>query len=167
MNLDRPNYGEMIAGISAILLFVFMFFDWYRVNVSAGISPVPSENAWEALAYTPLVLVIAVAAAVGLVALRLIHPAYEPHARANAVVAVLGVVSSLLILLRILAPPPPFNAFREVLGSSTVEGTVQLPIFLTLAAAVGVAFDGCWAMRQKIGSLDDLVGRRQRASPNL
>jgi hypothetical protein len=107
MERNRLNYGEETAGISAILLFAFMFLDWFGVEFSeAGIS-VPGKNAWEALDYTPIVLVVAIFAALGVVALRLTRAKWVPAARANAVVAILGVISSLLILLRTIAPPPP------------------------------------------------------------
>jgi hypothetical protein len=65
MNLNRRGIGEKIAGISAILLFVFMFFDWFGVKLSntsnllfAIQSIEPGESAWEALEYIPIVLVI-------------------------------------------------------------------------------------------------------------
>ncbi len=34
MDVDKLNTGEKIAGVSAILLFIFMFFDWFAVEVS-------------------------------------------------------------------------------------------------------------------------------------
>ncbi len=34
MDLNRLTQGEKIAGVSAILLFIFMFFDWYGVSIS-------------------------------------------------------------------------------------------------------------------------------------
>ena len=36
MDLDRLNTGEKIAAVSAILLFIFMFFDWFGVEVSGA-----------------------------------------------------------------------------------------------------------------------------------
>ncbi len=32
MDVDRLTTGEKIAGVSAILLFIFMFFDWFGVE---------------------------------------------------------------------------------------------------------------------------------------
>jgi hypothetical protein len=31
MDVDKLNTGEKIAGVSAVLLFIFMFFDWFGV----------------------------------------------------------------------------------------------------------------------------------------
>jgi hypothetical protein len=71
------------------------------------------------------------------------------------VVAILGIVSVLLILFRIVDPP---NFGSE--GIQQFEGTAQLPMFLALAAAAGIAFGGCLAMREEGISLADLRVRR-------
>jgi hypothetical protein len=103
------------------------------------------HSAWEALDIIPIVLVIAIIAALGVVVLRLTQTAYELPVRANAVVAILGIVSVLLIVFRIV-DPPNFGSLREVGGTIPNEGTVQFPIFLGLLAAAGIAFGGCLAM---------------------
>ena len=36
MDVDKLNTGEKIAGVSAVLLFIFMFFDWFGVEVSGA-----------------------------------------------------------------------------------------------------------------------------------
>ena len=36
MDLDKLSMGEKIAGISSIVLFVFMFFDWFTVEIKSG-----------------------------------------------------------------------------------------------------------------------------------
>ncbi len=162
MGLGRLNNGERIAGISAILLFVFMFFHWFGVKaintsnllfyIQAG---GPGKNAWEALDYIPIVLVITVLATLAVAALRLTNAVRKPPVAVNALVAVLGLVSMLLILFRIVEPPI-FNVERTI----TFEGAVQFPIFLALLAAAGVALGACLAMREEGISLSDLRPRR-------
>ena len=34
MEADKLSTGEKVSAVSAILLFVFMFFDWFGVEVS-------------------------------------------------------------------------------------------------------------------------------------
>jgi amino acid transporter len=63
------------------------------------------RSAWEALDYIPIILVVAIIAALGVVALRLTDTTYKPAIPANAVVAILGTVSALLILFWIVDPP--------------------------------------------------------------
>ncbi|HYJ21530.1 MAG TPA: hypothetical protein VEW07_05855 [Solirubrobacterales bacterium] len=150
MDLDRLSSGEKVASGSAILLFIFMFFHWFGVQLSdptplaPSRSVVPGKSAWEALDYIPIILLIAIITALAVAALRLANAGLELSVQLNAVVALLGIVSVLLILLRII-DPPSFGSS----GAITVEGTVQLPIFLALLAAAGVAFGGYRAVRDE------------------
>jgi hypothetical protein len=141
--------GERIASISAILLFVFMFFHWFGSKDSGELRFLSvGRNAWEALDYIPIVLLITIIVTLAVTALRLIGGIHKRGIPVNALVAVLGLISVLLILFRIIEPPN-FGSFREIWGNITIEGTVQFPIFLALTAAVGVAFGGCLAMREE------------------
>lgn len=147
MNLDRLSNGQRIASISALLLFVFMFLDWFGTKSSVdsfGLFSV-GRSAWEALDYIPVVLLIAIVAALAVATLSLANAIGRAFTPANAVVAILGFVSALLILFRVIVPPN-FGGFGTSFGPVTYEGTVQFPIFLALLAAAGVAFGACWAM---------------------
>jgi hypothetical protein len=164
VELGRLNNGERIAGISAVLLFVFMFFDWFGVELSnksnllfylQGVGP--GKSAWEALDYTPIILLITIIAALGAAALRLTNAVYKPAVPVNAIVGILGIVSALLILFRIV-DPPNFGTHELI----TYEGTVQFSIFLALLAAAGIAFGGFLAMREEGFSFSDLRARRHR-----
>jgi len=153
MNLDRLGSGERIAGISALLLFVFMFFDWFGSKASEGSALdlfSVGRSAWDALDYIPIVLLIAIAAPLAVAGLRLTSIVRKPSAPASVIVAILGVVSVLLILFRIVHPPT-FGSINVGFGPITIEGTVQFPIYLALLAAAGIAFGGCWAMREERG----------------
>src|SRR6476619_4583385 len=158
MDLDKLSTGEKIASVSAILLFVFMFFNWFGVEVSGGgfSGTISGEggNAWEALDFIPIVLVVTIAAALGVAALRLSDAAYEPPVSANTVVTVLGVISVLLILFRII-DPPSFGSF----GGVSVDATLSLGIFLGLIAAGGVAFGGYSTMKEEGITFGDAADR--------
>ena len=159
MDLDRLSTGEKIASVSAILLFVFMFFNWFGVEVSgvggfSGTISGEGGNAWEALDFIPIVLVLTIAAALAVAALRLRDAAYEPPISANVVVTVLGVVSVLLVLFRIV-DPPDFGSF----GGVSVEATRSIGIFLGLLAAAGIAYGGYSAMREEGVTFGDAADR--------
>lgn len=157
MNLDRLGSGEKIAGISAVLLFVSMSFDWFGSKDSGELQLFSvGRSAWQALDFIPIVLLVTVITALGVVALRLTDPTYELPVRANAVVAILGIVSVLLIVFRIVEPPN-FGSFRELWGTITIEGTVKFPIFLALTGALGIAFGGCLAIWEERDSLRSLT----------
>jgi len=106
MDVDRLSNGEKIAGVSAILLFIFMFFDWFSVSASNGfVSVSVGGSAWDALDVIPIILLVAIVAAVAVAVIRLTDADFEPELSMNAVVAILGVISVLLILYRIINPP--------------------------------------------------------------
>lgn len=164
MQLGRLNKGEWLAGASAFLLFVFMFFHWFGVkltNTSNLLFAIrgggPGKNAWEALDYIPIILVITIVATLVMAALRLANTVPKRNVRIDVVVAILGLVSMVLILFRIVDPP-----IFYVEATITSEGTVQLPIVLALLAAAGITFGGCLAIREEGFSLPDLCARRHQ-----
>lgn len=164
MGLARVSKGERIAAVSAILLFVLTFVHWFGVkatntsNLLFAIQSVePGKNAWAALDYIPIFLVITILATLAVVVLHLTNAVPRARMPVNSVVATLGVVSVLLIVFRIVEPPI-FYVERTV----TYEGTVQFPIFLALAAACGIAYGSYLAMREEGVSFSDLYAHRHR-----
>jgi len=161
MDVGRLSNGEKIASSSAILLFILMFCHWFGVkavntsNLLFAVQAVgPEKSAWEALDYIPIVLVVTIVSTLAVATLRLTS-VRKPPLPINALVAVLGLVSVLLILFRIVNPPV-FLVEEAV----TFEGTVQCPIFLALAAACGNAYGGFRAMREEGVSLGNLRAHR-------
>lgn len=155
MRISRLRAGERIACISAILLFVFMFFHWFgvkAVNTSNLLFDVRAggagKDAWDALDYTPTVLLITILAALAVAALRVTNSLRKDSLPVNAAVAILGLASVALIVYRIIDPP-----IFYVEPTVTFEGAVQLPIFLALAATAGIAYGGFRAMREEGVSL--------------
>ena len=162
MELDKLNTGEKVAGVSAVLLFIFMFFDWFGVEISGEGGSVSfgsgaGGSAWDALDFIPIVLVVTVVIALVNAVLRLSDSDYEPPVSMNVAVAVLGGISVLLILYRIISPP----SFGEF-GGVSVDATLEFGIFLGLVAAIGVAFGGYRGMQEEgssfSGTADKLSG---------
>jgi hypothetical protein len=157
--MDRLSMGERIAGASAALLFLFMFFDWFSVDVSGGsggfvASASTSGNAWDALDNIPIFLLIVIVVTIGVVGLRLAEADFEPAVPLGAVVAVLGAISVLLILYRIIDPP----GGGSVPGLS-VDVSPTLGIFLSLIAAGGLTYGGYRAMQEEGASFGDTADR--------
>lgn len=156
MDIDRLSDGEKISGISAILLFIFMFFEWFSVEVSGGsgafhVSASEGGSAWDALDWIPIFLVITIIAALAVVALRLTDAAYEPPVPAGTVVSGLGIVSVLLILYRIVITPDA-GSFPGI----SVDVSPAFGIFLGLIAAGGIAYGGYRAMQEEGTSFSEL-----------
>lgn len=165
-HLDKLSPGEKIAGGSAILLFIFMFFEWFGVEVTgvtgfSGSVPGGGGNAWDALDFIPIVLLITIVAALVLVGLRLTDSAYEPPAPMSTIVTVLGVISVVLILFRIIFPPS-FGDF----GGVSVDATLSLGIFLGLIAAGGIAFGGYSTMKEEGITFGDAADRLSSGGPD-
>jgi hypothetical protein len=165
VKLTRLHSCNRLSSISAILLLITMFFHWYGVEASntsnllfAIQSTEPGKNAWEALDFIPVFLLLTSTATLGVSALYLVNAVRSSRMALNAMVAILGCVSTLLIAYRILKPPV-FGAERTI----TLEGTVQFPIVLALLAATGIAVGGWWAMREDDFSFPDLFPHRTEA----
>ena len=78
----------MIAGVSGVLLFIFMFFGWYEVPGSEQLQQLEdtlggaiigesagdavSYNAWDSFDFIDLILLLAVLVSVGLAAMTLV-----------------------------------------------------------------------------------------------
>jgi len=162
MDLDRLSVGERIAAVSAVLLFVFMFFEWFGVEVSgvtgfSGTISGSGGNAWDALDYIPIVLVLTVVAGLAMAGLRLADSAFEPAVPMSVLVTVLGVVSVLLILFRIV-DPPSFASF----GGVAVDTTRSIGVFLGLIAAGGIAYGGYSTMREEGITFAEMADRLSR-----
>ncbi len=159
MNIDKLSKGEKTAAASAILLFIFMFFDWFGVKVSgvpgfSGNVAGSGGSAWDALDVIPIFLMLAIVAAVGVAVVRLTDADLEPPVSLNTIVTALGGLAVLLILYRIVFPPD-FASF----GGVTVDATRKLGIFLGLIAAAGIAYGGYIAMREEGASFGDTADR--------
>ncbi len=157
MDLNRLTQGEKIAGVSAILLFIFMFLDWYGVKVSGGGESFDlggGGSAWDALDFIPILLLIAVVATLAIVPIEASDTDIDLPVQGAAIVTVVGVVSFLLILYRII-DVPTFASF----GGVEAEGTLKFGIFLSLLAAAGMGFGGWRAMQEEDLTFGDAADR--------
>jgi hypothetical protein len=165
--IARLRTGEGIYLGAAILLFVLMFLDWYGVQGTNSAEPLggvvtsnAGGNAWQALELVPLFLMLAIAVAVGAALLRLGGSAWKPAIPPGAAVCVLGGLAALLILIRVLSPPGP----GEVLEGA-FDTTLKLPIFLALAAALGIAYGGWRAMADEGTSFGGVAKKLESSRP--
>jgi hypothetical protein len=158
--MDRLSTGEKIAGGSAVLLFVFMFFDWFKVDVSGGnglFSLSVGGNAWEAFSTIDIILMIVILAAVAVAVIRISDAVFEPPFSLNAAVAILGGIAVLLILYRIIDPP------GDTSGVPGVDINPAIGIFLGLIAAAGITYGGYRAMQEEgtsFGEIGDHLSNR-------
>ena len=149
MKLNRLKPGEALAVIAAVALFVFMFLDWFGAEISGQAGKIDfgagaGGSAWATLDLISFVLMLTVAVTIGAGLPALLDSRWKPAIAPSAVVTVLGGLSFLLILFRIVFPPD-----FGTLGGIGVNATLELGIFLGLAAAAGITYGGYRAMGQR------------------
>jgi hypothetical protein len=157
MDMNRLTLGEKIAGVSAILLFIFMFFDWYGVSISGGGESVDlggGGSAWDTLDFIPWFLLITIIVTIANAVIEASESDVDVPVHGGTVVTVLGVIAFLLILFRIIDTP----TFAEF-GGVSADGSVKFGIFLSLIAAGGIAFGGYRAMQEEGATFGDAADR--------
>ncbi len=138
----------MIAAVSAAALFILMFFGWFGVpdsvdGIDTGFAQEFAEaagvdtsfNAWQAFDIIDLVLLVTIVVAIGAAAMAASGSASSLPVAASAVVTGLGLLSTLLVLYRVISPPD--DAGREFW------------LFLGLIACAGIAAGGWMAMQEE------------------
>jgi hypothetical protein len=128
----------MIAAVSGLLLVLVMFMSWFDLSGgSASVAVVgldTTENAWQAFQFIDVVLFLAALAAIAAAVIS----AGEKSARApfppEALAFGLGVLSTILVLYRILNP--------------IADAGRKLGLFLGFLASAGIAAGSWMAMRE-------------------
>ena len=139
MDVSRLHAGEWLALLAGIALLALMFIAWYGADVGggalgeslleaarrAGIDT--SENAWEAFSVLDVLLAVTAAGgiAIGLVAAT--RPAPAPLVAAAVITTALGLITTLLLISRIVNQP-----------GDNAEVTVEIGAWLGLLACAGV-----------------------------
>jgi hypothetical protein len=145
-----------VGTVSALALLAFSFLQWYG-SEPAGQAHFQTDaggSAWQVLSVVPVVLAITVAVTFVAAALKLSKSKWRPQVPLSAAVAVLGGLTALLILLRIVFPPGLGSV-----GGVDLEATLSVGVFLALFAACGVAYGGYRAMEEEGESFEAIAER--------
>jgi hypothetical protein len=130
MDLDpaRLRRGELLAGVGAVLLLVFMLAGkWYGHGAHA-------RTGWEALTTLRWLLVVTIAAAFALVLAQIARRAPAIPVTLSLVVSLLGLLSVLALIYRVLINAPAHE---------------QAGAFLGLASALALAYGGFLSLREE------------------
>jgi len=130
MDLDpgRLRRGELLAGTGAVLLLVFLLAGkWYGHGTGA-------RTGWEALTTLRWLLVVTIAAAFALVLAQVARRSPAIPVTLSMIVAVLGLISVLALVYRVLINPPAHE---------------QAGAFLGMLSAIGLAYGGYLSLREE------------------
>jgi hypothetical protein len=127
----RLRRGEWLAGASAVLLAIFLVGGkWYGGAGRTG----GSLTGWQALTDLRWLLLVTIIAAVGLVFTQATRRAPALPVTMSLVVMLLGIVTVVALIIRVLIDPPP----NEQAGA-----------YLALLSAIGILVGGYLSLRQE------------------
>jgi peptidoglycan/LPS O-acetylase OafA/YrhL len=130
MDLDpaRLRRGELLAGTGAVLLLVFMLAGkWYSHDGQ-------SRTGWQALTDLRWLLLVTIVAAFALVVAQVSRRSPAIPVTLSLVVTVLGLITVLALIYRVLINPPAHE---------------QTAAFLALLSAIGLAYGGYLSLREE------------------
>ncbi len=141
----RLRQGALITAASALSLLVVMFaMEWYGVDELPGRGSAHkplshAENAWHGLTTVRWLMLVTIVVALGSV---LLHGSQRTHgAKTNtgALVAVLGGLTAVVLIDRVLIDLPSANAVIDQ----------KLGAYIGVLSAVGIAFGGYESMLEE------------------
>lgn len=146
MDSSKLGVGETIAGISGLLLFIFLFLPWYGIDSIGGFGIDGTDvSAWEAFSFIDVLLFLVAIVVVGLVLVQLAETTPDLPRPPAQIVTVAGAVALVLILFRLIVAP----GVDGDLGLDVDLGR-KLGIFLALLAAAGITYGGWRAMNEPV-----------------
>jgi hypothetical protein len=124
----RLRRGELLAGVGGVLLLVFLLAGkWYGNGSQA-------RTGWESLTVLRWLLVVTIAAAFALVFTQVTRRSPAVPVTLSLVVLVLGVISVLALIYRVLINPPAHE---------------QAGAYLGLLSAIALAYGGYLSLREE------------------
>jgi hypothetical protein len=147
VDTSKVSVGEMIAGISALALFIFMFLPWFGVDSveGFGVGDVGVDaNAWESFSLIDILLFLVSAVVVGLVLARAAAAMPDLPQPPATIIAGAGALAVVLILFRLIVTPD----FDTGGFGVDVDLGRKIGVFLGLIAAAGIAYGGWRAMNE-------------------
>jgi hypothetical protein len=148
IDFTRLRRGEIVAGAGGVLLFVFMFVpSWYSLNSTysgtyAALSHMTSWNGWWGLGGLRYLVLVTILAAVALAYFQAAERAPAIPVALAVIVTVLGGLTVLGSIYRLLAGPPSGGSYLNT----------QAGPWLGLLASLVIAYGGYASLREEGGA---------------
>jgi hypothetical protein len=143
--LSRLRHGEIVAGVSGVLLLVVMFaVPWFGTTgpvspTAALLGATTSSNGWHALSDLRWLMLITALAALALAYFQATRRRPAIPASLSVIVTVLGVLTVLCLIYRVLINVPgPDSLIDRKAGS-----------YIGLACAIGILYGGYASLRRE------------------
>jgi hypothetical protein len=141
VDVNRLSQGQMVAAVSAILLFIFSFLPWFSLSgllAEAGGSK--NFNMWEAENPLDIYLLVVILVALFPAVMTLTGGGVEGGGLAGMAASLLGGLGTLLI-------------FYQLFDHNFFDGSfsVKIGMFLGLIACAGIAVGGYLSMQDEAG----------------
>jgi hypothetical protein len=145
VDVNRLSQGQMVAAVSAILLFIFSFLPWFGVSggiISGGgvVTASKDFNLWEIENPLDIFLLIVILVALLPTVMTLVGGGVEGGGLAGMATALLGGIGTLMIFYQL------FDHDFFGVGFSTKIG-----FWLGLLACAGIAVGGYLSMQDDTG----------------
>jgi hypothetical protein len=150
--------ARLLTTVGGVVLLIVMFLPWYGVGgpgaesadeaAPGGMAEFPDASAWQAFDFIDIVLAAAAIVALAPAIAFLVAGIRLPPV-ANALVAGLGILATLLVLFRLINPPEWFVVAGGEVPGLEFEASRKLGVFLGLIASAAVAVGGALATREE------------------
>jgi hypothetical protein len=152
----------MIAGVSAVLLFIVMFFGWFSfpdevngvatgVDLASAAGVDTSFNAWQSYDFTDLILLVTILVTIGTTVSAAMAREVTLPVAASALVAGLGILSLVFVAWSIINTP----------SSGPIDLDRGIWVFVGLILTAGIAYGGYASMQEEGTSFGDQADRFQ------
>ena len=156
LDTSRISFGEMVAGVSALILLIDLWLPWYGVSVKAPRFPgvttgsvSKNGNAWDFYGGRDVILFIIAVLVLGYVLLRAFDALPAMQLDPGLVTAVLGVIAAVVVFIGILHIPHSGGASSALLRLAGVDFSRKFGLFLGFLATLGIAYGGWTAYNER------------------
>jgi hypothetical protein len=145
IEFSRLRPGEIIAGASAVLLLVLMFaVPWYSVKSApspAASTPSVSTSidGWQALSHLRWLLLLTIVVSLALAYFQATRPAPAIPVSLSVIVTVLGLLSALALIYKVLINVPGPNSLVDA----------RVGAYLALLCGLTILYGGYASMRRE------------------
>ena len=143
-DVSKLSRADQIIGVSAIVLFVFSFFDWFAVDLGPGLGS-SGGNAWDfTLCWLAVIIGLVMLVQIVLAKFSSVDMPNLGGVTWGQIHMVLGIVAFAFVLIKLISGVDT--------GPLDIDIKRKIGIFVGLIAAAGLAVGGYLKMQEEKGA---------------